>query len=308
MRKIFYGVETVLLISTAAYGQGAISYSGNPFDNFSVGARNISLANANISEYHDISSLYENPATIAFIENSSVFLNHSQGSQTEGMEENFAIPAALSNSMMLGFGANVYDLGYLTKSAAPDERILEYGYDVTFAGEVTPTLSLGGTAAIHHGATESNSQAWAAFYSFGLDYVPSGDISYGMVYNGVGTEVSYLPSPDSSSLVAASRQMTRSLEVGASMRYPSSESLRRAVLVLSFANEKVFGTTGLFYKGGIELRPFEFLQMRFGYVMGPGIAQPRYGLGIRESSFSIDYALYPQSSVVFQQFSFSMNL
>ncbi|MFZ1082075.1 MAG: hypothetical protein WAO19_09125 [Candidatus Kryptoniota bacterium] len=308
MRKIFYGVEIVLLTSLTSHSQESVQYLGNPFGNFSVGARNISLANANIAEAYDISSMYENPATIAFIENSSVFLNHSQGPQTDGMEENLAVPVMLASSIVLGFGANVYNLGYLTKPATTNDKIFEYGYDLAFAGAVTPTLSIGGAASIHHGATASNSQAWGAFYSFGLDYVPSGDVSYSIVYDGLGTDLLYSTTPYSSSLVAASSQMTRSLEVGATMRYPSSESLRSTIFILSFANEKIFGTTGLYYKGGIEIRPLDFLQMRFGYVLGPGVAGARYGFGVQEYFLSVEYAVYPQSSVVFQQISFSVKI
>jgi len=308
------GLLIILSLSVAAYGQESTQYM-DPFGNFSIGARNISLANSNVSESYDVSSIYENPATLAFMESASLFLNHSQGAQSNGTEESIAYPVFLPSSMMIAFGGELYQMGHLPQSA--HQQLMELGLDVAFAGTITPTLSFGGTVSMRNGTANNwwvngapgniKSQAWGAFYSFGLDYAPTGDVSYGLVFNGLGTDIFYIPWSNASPLILESAEMTRALTLGASMRYPSSESLRNPILVLSIASEKMFGTKGIFYKGGIEARPIEFLQIRFGYVMGPGVAEPRYGLGVVEHLISVEYAVYPQASIMFQQFSFSVD-
>ena len=301
------GILAVLLVGHSAYGQDG-DIIENPFTNFSMGARNVSLANSNISESYDVSNMYENPATLAFMETSSIFLNHSQGTQSNGTEENLAYPLFLPGSMVIAFGGELYQAGYFPQYKSYDERIIELGYDVAFAGAIIPSLSFGGVASVRHGTDPLGWGAWGAHYTFGLDYAPTGDVSYGLVYDGLGTGLAYPLDSNSSLVVPKSVQMTKTLTLGAAMRYPSSESLRSPILILSMASEKMFGTKGIFYRGGIEIRPIEFLQLRFGYMMGPGIAEPRYGFGIVEHLISVEYAVYPQASIIFQQFSFSMEL
>jgi len=64
----------------------------------------VSLANANISESADVSVMYENPAALGFLNNSSVFINHSQEYGPGGMQEDIAIPLVLQNSVSLAVG------------------------------------------------------------------------------------------------------------------------------------------------------------------------------------------------------------
>jgi len=288
----------LLGISFSARGQESVTY-------FPIGARNASLANANIAESADISILYENPAALVFLENKSLFYNHSQDG-TGRMQENLAIPLLLKNLVSIGLSLDVYHAGYLDRNISDDQRVLEYGYNVAFAAAVVPTLSFGGSATMHRGTTGSGTQAWGANFSVGADYAPTPDASYSMVYGGIGREIFY--SLQDSALIAQSNLLQKTLEVGATMTYPSSVSFRSPIVILSFANEKVFGIKGLYYKGGIEFRPLEFLELRFGYVAGPNVSSARYGIGFLEDMFSLQYAIYPQqgTNILFQQFSATM--
>jgi hypothetical protein len=301
-------VGSFFALSVVACGQQIVPRLANPFGDFSVGARNISMADANMAESYDVSSMYENPAALAFIKDMRAFFNHSQGSQSNGMEEDIAYPIRLDDLMVMGIGANLYHSGFVTQPAFPQARVIEVGYDISIVRLVTSTVGVGGTVSVTHGSTMSGSHAWGATYSLGLSYSPSGSVSYGLVFKGLGTSLEYSSPNGSEPFVASSTRSTQKLEIGASMRYPSAESLRYPILILSMANEKYFETKGLFYKGGIEVRPLRFLQLRFGYIAGPSLAQPRYGIGLLRDSFSVEYAVYPQFSTIFQQFSVAMEL
>ena len=79
--------------------------------------------------------------------------------------------------------------------------------------------------------------------------------------------------------------------------------------MISLANEKIFGTRGLYYKGGIEIRPLDFLELRFGYLAGPSLWSARYGVGLLGEGITLQYAAYPQHIThrLFQQLSVSVN-
>ena len=272
------------------------------------GTRNAAMGNANISEIYDVSGMYENPSSIVYLKNSNFILNHIQMKNNLGMLENFALPVLPGGPLMLAFGFDLYHLGYLSKyDNLADQHILEYGYDMAAAYAVATTFSIGASASFRLGKTD-NSQQWASFYSLGINYFPSADISYGVVLKGLGNGIQYLKDNELL-LQAEGYQLSRSLEIGATMRYPSTSSLRRAVFKMSLANEKIFKQSGLFYKGGIEVSPFDFLQLRFGYVVGPNISETRLGFGLIFDNIILDYAFYPhQISRVLQQFSLSVNI
>jgi hypothetical protein len=78
-------------------------------------------------------------------------------------------------------------------------------------------------------------------------------------------------------------------------------------VTLSLANEKIFGEAGLLYKGGLEVCPFAFLALRWGYLAGLNVALARYGAGIRTDVVQLDYAISPSlNDVQFQQLTLSI--
>ncbi len=274
---------------------------------FSVGARNVSLGDANISESSDVSVMYENPAALGFLENNSVLLNHSQEYGPGEMQENVAVPLVLGNPVALAVGLDAFHAGYLSRQSPITPRIFEYGYDIAFAATATPTLSFGGSAVVRHGAT-GGLQAWGAYFNVGADYAPTPDLSYSVVFGGLGRDVSYY-SEDSTVSVSTST-LPKTLEIGATLTYPSSASLRPPVFILSLANEKIFDIKGVYYKGGIEIRPFHFLGLRFGYIAGPGVASARYGIGFIGKFFCLQYAVYSEQKTrtLLQELSLSVGL
>lgn len=272
------------------------------------GARNAAMGDALISESGDISTVSLNPASLIFLRENSLFINHGLLENNHGMTENFAVPLMKINSLIFSFGLESYHLGYIgNKSAFPGQHIFEFGYDITAAtNAIAPTFSFGTTIGVRYGRT-NDSKTWAASYSLGFNYSPSADINYGLALSGLGDYIKY--SQTDSVLSAERKNSYRSLVLGASMKYPSTSSLRRTVFVLAMANEKIFGKSGLLYKVGFELIPWQFLSFRFGYVLGPDISEPRIGAGINYSAFVLEYVFYGgPNPVMLQQFSVSIRM
>lgn len=298
--KIFlYNIILFLLAGFVVYGQELEAP-------YLSGARNAGLGDSDISFAHDVSSMYQNPASLVFLDNYSLMVNHAQIRNGIGMVENVAFPVLPKGSEMLSFGLQLYHLGYLQDPVIyHNNHILEFGYDAAFAASITSTFSAGISAGLNYGKTD-NSNSLAGMYSVGIDYSPSADISYAAVFSGLGTEIKY----DKTDTLFNTKDilLDKSLEIGASLSYPSSSSLRRKFLVLSLANQKIFGYSGLYYKGGIEISPFDFLYLRFGYVAGPNVSGPRYGIGLHLGDFLIEFVLYTQQSNMLNQFSILYDL
>ena len=305
MKTLLFSViqmaSAILLLIGSAYGQESVLSS-------SVGARNASMANANISESSDASVMYENPAALAYLDNGSILLNHSQANSSSGMRENLTVPVVLRSPVSIALGLDAYHFGYFRNPAPSDQRFFEYGYDLAFAGDVTPTLSVGGSASLRHGTAGDGTQAWGSYFALGADYAPTPDISYSFVWGGLGRDVTFFPDAMGIGMTTASRPTSTFVEIGATMTFPSKASLRPPFFIMSLANEKIAGITGLYYMGGIEIRPLQFLELRVGYLSGPGVSAARYGLGIKEGFFGLQYAVYPEmgTKTLIQQFSISM--
>lgn len=272
------------------------------------GARNNAMGDALISEAGDISTLYLNPASLVFVKEHSLFINHGQLKNNLGMTENFVITFLQMNPVTLSVGLESYHLGYVGKNSAfPAQHIFEFGYTLTAAtNAIAQTFGIGATIGFQYGKTDL-SKEWAAFYSVGINYSPSADINYGLSLNGLGEDIRY--EQDGLNLTPVKFHPQKSLVVGASMKYPSSSSLRRTIFVLALANEKIFGKSGLLYKTGVEVRPWQFLNLRLGYVFGPGVNDPRFGFGVNLNALVLEYAYFAgKSPVMHQQFSLSIIL
>jgi hypothetical protein len=108
------------------------------------------------------------------------------------------------------------------------------------------------------------------------------------VFEGFGTGVD---GPLSGEIADADpHALPRRLRVGVAMRYPSPVSLRRPVLTVAAANEKILQTDGLVYRGGIEVVPVDFLALRLGYAVGNALHAPACGVGAMIGMVRLDYA------------------
>lgn len=279
---------------------------------FSMGAGNEALGNSNVSNAYDVSSMYLNPSTLVFMKSNSILVNHTDIRNYLGMEENISYPILINDSHAFSVGLDIYHFGYFSIDRNDNyggQQILEVGYNGAYATTITPTLSVGALVSFHNGKTNS-SQIWSGSYAVGFNYTPSADASYGLVLRGLGWDIQYVTNQDNS-LKAEKITLLKSIEVGSTMSYPTSASLRRKFFVLSLSNEKVFTLKGLIYKAGIEISPYAFLKLRFGYIYGTnnGLNEPRFGLAFKYNKISFEYTYFPhKSSVIFDQLSFSVGI
>lgn len=297
---IYLSLAFAFLTGTRADSQTIIS-------NFLIGARNVALGSADMAEPHDMTSMYENPATIALLAEPSLVLNHVQGLDNE-MQEDLAFPVVYSDAQMLAFGAEYYSLGEL--STSKDATRYAVGYDVAFASKINERMSVGGSVSFRRGYVPHLTNATAASYALGFDYAPSADMSYGLSLTGLGTGVQF----ETANTIVTPVQsvLPRALSVSAVMKFPTETSLQPAYLTIALGSQKVFGVTGVNFMGGVEFYPVRFLALRFGYSAGPSGTLQRYGLGLREGIFHIDAAVYPvkngSSRILFEQLSVGVNL
>ena len=280
-RIVTYSIAFVLIATACANGQTVISPS-------LIGARNVALGGADMAQPHDISSIYDDPATIALLRNPSVMLNHVQGNDN-GMQENIAFPLLYTDSQMLAFGAQYYSLGELTKSSQQPRYAV--GYDVAFASKIDSRMSLGGSVTFQRGYVPHINNANSASYALGFDYAPKRDVSYGLSLTGLGTGVQFETA--NSIVTPVQTVLQRALTVSAVLRFPTVESLQPAYLTMALGSQKVFGVSGVNFMGGVQFLPFRFLALRFGYSAGPSGYRQRYGLGLIGGPFSLDLAAYP---------------
>jgi hypothetical protein len=302
-RNLCEEIERIFLLSVLAISvtqsQTVTSYT-TPFPG--IGARAAALSDAYTAETYDVSSMYWNPAALAFLQKSSIVASHFQEPEHNAMNENVAVPL-LAESNALALSATVAHAGYGKRSLPANEfRFVQYGFDIACATEIIPSLSFGASIGMRYGVSGA-SHLKVAFSSFGVMYSPSPEISYGLAYNGIGSRINY--TYDGFSTRLNQENLPRNLQIAARMRFPSS--LRQTFLTIMAANEKNFGEPGLRYKGGVELYPVDFLALRTGYQVDPSKSAATYGIGVNLDRVQLDYAISPSRAYEqFQQLSVSI--
>jgi len=229
-------------------------------------------------------TMHDNPAALAFIERGLILLSHLQGKGDVPMSEGLTLPLYVQDDGAIALGGMASNIENI--APAGREGLFRYAAEVGVGYELLPGFGLGvsvsGSRIIGPGI---RSQAVAT--AFGMVYSPLPQISYAAVFHGGGNVRSGSTEGIPEVYLLDSR---RTIEVGISMRHPSPLSMRKPILSLSLANEKIIGSDGLLYRGGIELFPFDFLALRAGYIVGGGIDRPTFGTGIIFGVVRTDYA------------------
>lgn len=259
-----------------------------------AGARAAAMADAYIADFTDVAVMYRNPAGLPFLREFS-FLGDVYYEQ-----HNSSLTTVAGGTVWLSpvdaftVSGIVSSLGYFPSDPNPHLQIVQYGADAAYGRIVAPGLSVGleaGTRYLHSLAKDT----WTSTWMVGVMYHPAPEVSYGAAFH----DAAYGP-PDNDPLISSMVEFHRRLQIGMTLRWPFSH--RPSIFTLSLGNEKIFGQTGLLYKGGVEYYPVPYFAVRGGYIAGPGVAIPRYGAGIRADLFQLDYAIAPSlNDVVFQQ-------
>ncbi|HEY6953254.1 MAG TPA: hypothetical protein VI758_12680, partial [Bacteroidota bacterium] len=254
------------------------------------GARACGLADAYATEYDDVSGMYWNPATLAFLQNSSLMTDFFHESNGQVSHEAIAYPLTLGQNNNVGVGLSS-DQFSLTDSVGNNVNGREYGMDLGSAVALTSTLSIGTQIHVIYGQV-SSSTIWVTSAAFGLLYAPSTDIGYALVYNGVGAGILYGQNSQGSPIPSVGKvPVPSTLHLGVTMRFPSASVDR--ILMISLANEKVFNQRGINYKGAVEVEATSFLELRAGCIITPLRSGLRYGLGLHVGPVQLDYAYSP---------------
>jgi hypothetical protein len=138
--------------------------------------------------------------------------------------------------------------------------------------------------------TTGPNSVWAFVGDIGFAYVPGKYIRYGLFVKGLGSDYNI-----SSSLLQTdvfTGRITKVMGIGIAIDFPFSDYTKK--ILVTAQNEKVIGETGLIYKLGMEYFPFwsgSFRGcVRGGFVVRDSYLEPRFGLGVALSRFSLDYA------------------
>lgn len=262
--------------------------------------RSLSMANTTIADVYGRPSIGINPA-LSGLFNKSLFIqyNSNHNWDTNFMQHDLTLPTLSKGPHHITARFGLIHLGsenfpFADSSFSPEPDITLYRGEVAYAIAISNHFSLGTLQSISFTTTNrKEEQYWNYLADIGLVYAPGGSVSYGLVFRGLGHETTYeINETEQTSL--DSRLATQSLEIGATLRYPIEE---RTYLSLSFASEKQFGQDGLWYKGGVEIIPVSFINIRGGAIVNidQSLFIPRMGLGINAGLFQIDYMIAPKN-------------
>lgn len=272
-----------------------------------VDTRSLSMGSTTVADVHGTPSIGINAALSGlFNQPSFIQFNSNHNWENNLMQYNLMLPT-LSNgphhiTARFGFLQRGFEqLPYTSSSTLPEPDITIYRAELAYAIAISEHFSLGTLQSISYSTANDNEEAqyWNYFADVGLVYAPDGPISYGLVFRGMGNETTY-EIIETGQTTLGSRLARQSLEVGASLIFPVEKD---SYLSISFANEKQFDEKGLWYKGGMEIMPFSFINIRGGAMVNfnQSLFIPRMGLGINAGVFQIDYMIAPKS-VIGEQF------
>lgn len=260
--------------------------------------RSLSLGSATISDLFGRASIGTNPALSGLYPNDIVFqANSNHNWNSSFMQHTLIFPTVPIQNHHFTFRIGLLNQGYdqldfFGNVQLPEPDVKLYHAEAAYAYAFSDDFSMGVLQRVAY-TFNDDAQYWTYVADFGLVYAPADNISYGMVFRGLGHEVNY-EIIETGVTTLGSQLMQQSLEVGATFRYPIEE---RTFMSLSFANEKRFGESGLWYKGGLELLPNSFLSIRGGalFHFGQSMFIPRAGIGINFKHGSLNYMIAPKN-------------
>lgn len=266
---------------------------------FMLDARSVAMGDATIADYTDLTTMNLNPATLSFVRNpGSVYLNTSQmmGNNLLTGKTSFPVYSGTTHRVAGQVGFHypgtyqndwLYDQLNITQLPEPEMEL--YQVDIAYAWSYENIVSIGLMNNLSYTGSDGQDH-WAYSPAVGVVYVPSPSISYGIVFRGPGTAITYQIDEDGNTELS-DEWLRNSLEIGASFLYPVDTD--ETYLALSLSNEKRFGESGLRYKGGLEAYVTPYIALRTGIIFqsDQALYTPRFGFGIGENNFRFDYAL-----------------
>lgn len=255
--------------------------------------RTMSLGEANLADGYDYSEMSLNPALLLFTQHQpDLYLTSFQSWNTNLGVQYLGAPVVTADRYAAAAGflfhhKGVGSLNYLGKARHPLPDYDFYQFSAGYAIRLGKSVGLGSTSYLSL-SNHSGKQYWNYSADFGLAYKPTKSIGYGIAFRGLGTGTRYRIGPGGE-YILSNRLLPQSLEIGGTMDFPNQ--MDNKLLSLSLSNEKVFGRDGVWYRGGLEILPVPYLTVRGGYIYSQHHHGPRFGTGIKTSSFRIDYGV-----------------
>jgi|AntRauTorckE6833_2_1112554.scaffolds.fasta_scaffold24347_2 hypothetical protein len=301
---ISLGLTLVLFISALSTSIVTAQTTPFPFEDFTgipriynLDARSIALGESGIADIGQFTAFSINPALLSVTPYKNSFhINAYQNWQNNLMGYDLTLPAlsAGAHTGVIRFG--YFDAGFgeinpLGSNRQPEPNLTMYQVDAGYSLALSSVFSIGVLQTVSYA---ENERAQFSTYSVntGLMYDPDGAISYALTVDGIGRSVKYQFIEDGTT-VLGSRNIPVSLQIGATFRYPIDDE--EPSVSISLANEKRFGEQGLWYKGGLEVKPMPYLALRSGLLFQPEDLTyiPRFGIGFHLQRFHLDYAASP---------------
>lgn len=261
-----------------------------------ISARTAALGDATVGDPTEISVINVNPAGLAFVNDlKEAQINISQNWNNNVMLENITLPAfqfknhSVAAQFSIHHDRGLESLNFLGVNPLPQPKITMYQLDVVYSVTIADVLSFGVLNNFSH-AENSIAQFSTYHPTLGIMYAPSGSVSYGIAFRGLGRSIVYNV-VNTSATTLGSQDLRESLELGAALQFPGNADQTHLSIVLS--NEKRFGETGVWYKAGFEWTAFSYLALRTGIIFKPenDVYAPRFGTGIGTDFFTLDYAV-----------------
>jgi hypothetical protein len=265
--------------------------SENVDRHFVVSARAAALADAIVSDASDVASMYWNPSLLSFLHERSVVATFSLErirSRDNIMNENVAVPLIHEGGWGLGVGVTYSHIGHI-EAGSPlfGYKFSQAGIDLSVARTIAAPLSLGIGITTRYGWSGSRNASVVSSV-IGVCYQPAPEITYGVSYQGIGSGIEYNFDPMTAQTTPDRETLSQSLQLGVTMKLKALED--RPVLLATVTNQKIFGSRGIIYKGGLEVWPVQFLACRIGYWVGQETVAARFGGALRIGMWQVDYA------------------
>lgn len=205
------------------------------------------------------------------------------------MNENVVVSLLQDNGLALGLGTTHSHVGHL-EAGSPllGYSFNQWSFDLGVATTLSRFLSVGGMSTFRYGKAGSQNSIVVSS-TLGVMYYPSPEISYGLTYQGIGDGIEYVFDTTETSTNPVKTKLSRSLEIGATLRFDARGDHPSAVFTI--ATQRMLEKKSLIYKGGLELWPIDFLALRIGYWIGTQTVAGRYGGGVRGGQWQLDYGV-----------------
>lgn len=262
-------------------------------------ARTLSMSNSTIADVSVMPDIGINAALLGLVNQPSVIkFNSNHNWENNLMQHSLRLPNLNYGphhiTTRFGFLHQGFDnLPFTSSSTLSTPDVLRYQGEIAYAITFSEYFSIGTLQSISFTSTTNGRAKYRSYVAdIGLVYSPTGPVSYGMVFRGLGHETNFEVIENEQTRLEG-RLATQVLEVGATIRYPIED---RTYLSISFANEKRFGQDGLWYKGGLEITPFSFIEIRAGGRVNFNRSHfiPRVGLGVNTGMLQINYMIAPK--------------